>query len=85
VRAAFFTTIGICWLARQKPWQPIGALGETGRLCCSGCGWDLVGIDAAGLFDSRQRADDGRQRLPDVLARGSTSPWDGHPGLACFM
>ncbi len=26
----FFTTIGICWLARQKPWQPIGALGENG-------------------------------------------------------
>jgi hypothetical protein len=26
----FFTTVGICWLARQKPWQPLGALGENG-------------------------------------------------------
>ncbi len=26
----FFITIGICWLARQKPWQPLGALGENG-------------------------------------------------------
>src|SRR5215813_2225249 len=26
----FFTTVGICWLARQKPWQPIGVLGENG-------------------------------------------------------
>jgi len=26
----FFTTVGICWLARQKPWQPIGMLGESG-------------------------------------------------------
>jgi hypothetical protein len=26
----FFITVGICWLARQKPWQPLGALGENG-------------------------------------------------------
>jgi len=26
----FFITGGICWLARQKPWQPLGALGENG-------------------------------------------------------
>src|SRR5262249_19951710 len=26
----FFTTVGICWLARQKPWQPIGVLGDNG-------------------------------------------------------
>jgi len=26
----FFVTIGICWLARQKPWQPLGVLGEHG-------------------------------------------------------
>jgi hypothetical protein len=26
----FFITVGICWLARQKPWPPVGALGENG-------------------------------------------------------
>ena len=26
----FFTTLGICWLARQKAWQPLGPLGENG-------------------------------------------------------
>jgi len=26
----FFTTVGICWLARQKPWQSIGVLGDNG-------------------------------------------------------
>ena len=26
----FFTTLGICWLARLKSWQPLGVLGENG-------------------------------------------------------
>src|SRR5262249_14903152 len=25
-----FITVGICWLARQKLWQPLGALGDNG-------------------------------------------------------
>lgn len=32
----FFVTVGICWLARQRPWQQ-AVLGETTSAHCSGC------------------------------------------------
>ena len=28
----FFITVGICWLARQRPWAPLGVLGENGTV-----------------------------------------------------